>query len=59
MKRRKQQDILFKSPGLSQQEEKQLQQRLKTVQENLELIGSVSHMIIWLFLAGCEKELWS
>ena len=35
------QDILFKSPGLSQQEEKQLQQKLKSVQEKLDLIGSV------------------
>lgn len=41
VKRRKQQDILFKSPGLSQQEEKQLQQKLKSIQEKLELIGSV------------------
>lgn len=42
MKRRKQQDTQFKSPGLSQQEEKQLQLKLKSIQEKLELIGSVS-----------------
>ena len=41
MKRRRQQDMLFKSPGLSQQEEKALQARLKVVQEKLALIGSV------------------
>ena len=41
MKRRRQQDMLFKSPGLSQQEEKALQARLKVIQEKLTLIGSV------------------
>ena len=33
--------MLFKSPGLSQQEEKALQARLKVIQEKLTLIGSV------------------
>lgn len=41
VKRRRQQDMLFKSPGLSQQEEKALQARLKVIQEKLTLIGSV------------------
>ena len=39
--RRRQLDILFRSPGLSQVEEKQMHQRLKTIQEKLTLIGSV------------------
>ena len=41
IKRRRQQDMLFRSLGLSQVEEKQLQQRLKTIQDKLTLIGSV------------------
>ena len=39
--RRRQQDILFRSPGLTQMEEKQMQQRLKAIQDKLTLIGSV------------------
>ena len=41
MKRRKQQDLLFRSLGLGQQEEKQLQSKLQSIQEALTLIGSV------------------
>ena len=41
MKRRKQQDLLFKSLGQSQQEEKQLQAKLKAINEKLAMIGSV------------------
>ena len=41
VKRRKQQDLLFRSLGLSMQEEKQLQTKLKSIQDTLALIGSV------------------
>ena len=40
VKRRKQQDLLFRSLGLGQQEEKQLQSKLQSIQEALTLIGS-------------------
>lgn len=41
VKRRRQQALLFATPGVSQQEEKQLQQELKAVKEKLALIGCV------------------
>lgn len=45
MKRRKQQDLLFKSLGQSQQEEKQLQAKLKAINEKLAMIGSVGALL--------------
>ena len=41
VKRRKQQDMMFRSLFQSQQEEKQLQVKLKSLNEELTIIGSV------------------
>ena len=46
--------MLFKSPGLSQQEEKALQARLKVIQEKLTLIGSVG---VWSVGEGSRTVL--